>query len=322
MLGLPFLIAVAVVLVLRHSSRSRTLLALVAGATTLLAPALAVAQPAAAPAMGPPNSTLPPTVTGKGWWLPPDGSLDGWRTDQLITGTTWFVLVVFAVVVLWIVVAVLMGRRKSPAAPYPFHRPGVVVVAVCVVIIAAEDAALFVRSLTSLQKFSWGFAAADADPAAVRIQINAHQWVWEARYAGADGQFNTPDDIVVLNHLRVPAGARILFQLASTDVIHGFSLPNFRVKQDAVPGMINWLTFTTRHTGDYAIACQQHCGVGHYKMKGVLSVLPPDDYVAWVKRASALARRAYDPGDKPAHWGWSWERPRPGEARMGEGRRP
>src|SRR5205085_8846731 len=100
---------------------------------------------------------------------------------------------------------------------------------------------LFVRSLRDLSQATWAFAEADADPRTVRIEVNARQWVWEARYAGTDGRFGTPDDIVVTNHLRVPVGSKVLFQLASTDVIHGFSLPNFRVKQDAVPGMINWM---------------------------------------------------------------------------------
>jgi cytochrome c oxidase subunit 2 len=208
------------------------------------------------------------------------------------------------------VLAVILGRRSGAiASPRDFHKVGVVLVVLCVSIVAVEDGRLFLTSLSHLRQATWNFGEADGDPATVRIEVNARQWVWEARYAGIDGRFNTPDDIVVTNHLRVPLGATVLFQLASTDVIHGFSLPNFRVKQDAVPGMITWMRLTTRTPGDYAIACQQHCGVGHYKMKGVLSVLPRADYDAWVERASGLAKRGFDPGDRASQWGWEWKRP-------------
>ena len=69
------------------------------------------------------------------------------------------------------------------------------------------------------------------------------------RYAGPDGKFNTRDDIVTTNDMRVPVGVPVLLQLAASDVLHSFSLPNFRIKQDAVPGMINRLWFQAKETG-------------------------------------------------------------------------
>jgi cytochrome c oxidase subunit 2 len=100
----------------------------------------------------------------------------------------------------------------------------------------------------------------------------------------------------------------VIVQLGAVDVIHSFSLPNFRVKQDAVPGMVNRLWFQAKETGEYAIACQQHCGINHYLMKGVLEVMPEAEYDAWAEQASEAATRAHDPNDTRAHWGWEWRK--------------
>jgi cytochrome c oxidase subunit 2 len=140
----------------------------------------------------------------------------------------------------------------------------------------------------------------------VRIEVQAHQWAWNGRYPGPDGKFNTEDDVVTLNDLRVPVGVPVIVELASVDVIHSMNLPNFRVKRDAVPGDLTRLTFKARTPGEYEIACAQHCGPNHYKMRGVLTVLPMERYRDWLRVAEADARRGYDPEDAEAHWGWDW----------------
>jgi cytochrome c oxidase subunit 2 len=78
------------------------------------------------------------------------------------------------------------------------------------------------------------------------------------------------------------------------------------VKRDAVPGEITKLTFQARESGEFVISCAQHCGPNHYKMRGVLTVLPRERYQEWLAMAGALARAAYDPEDAEAHWGWEW----------------
>jgi cytochrome c oxidase subunit 2 len=101
-------------------------------------------------------------------------------------------------------------------------------------------------------------------------------------------------------------GRPVILQLASVDVIHSMYLPNFRVKQDAVPGMVTRLTFRAKDAGEFEIACAQHCGPNHYKMRGVLTVLPEEGYRDWLAATEADARRAYDPEDVEARWGWEW----------------
>jgi cytochrome c oxidase subunit 2 len=244
------------------------------------------------------------------WGLPHDASLYGWRVDWLMGTTTIFVTIMFAATVVWLAWACLRHGRKH-AAHYDrgSARPAVIqAVLLSAVIFAVVDGNLLVNGLSDIDDVFWNIDRANADPRAVRIEVNAHQWAWDARYAGPDGTFGTADDVVTLNDVRVPVGTPVVIQLGSTDVIHSFSLPNFRVKQDAVPGTINRLWFVAKETGAFDIACAQHCGVAHYKMRGRLTVLPPEGYAAWLAQATALATRAHDPEDKGAHWGWGWER--------------
>ena len=101
-----------------------------------------------------------------------------------------------------------------------------------VLIFAVVDGNLFINGLRDIDQAFWNFDAAEAHPQALRIQVNAHQWAWDFRYAGPDGKFNNQDDIVTTNDLRVPIGVPVVLQLAASDVLHSFSLPHFRVKQD------------------------------------------------------------------------------------------
>jgi cytochrome c oxidase subunit 2 len=244
------------------------------------------------------------------WGLPHDASLHGWRVDWLLGSTTVFVAVMFLATVVWIAWACLRhGRRHQALYDLGSARPAVVkALLLSLLIFGVVDGNLLINGLSDIDDVFWNIDRANADPRAVRIEVNAHQWAWDARYPGPDGSFGTADDVVTLNDVRVPVGVPVVIQLASTDVIHSFSLPNFRVKQDAVPGSINRLWFTAKETGQFDIACAQHCGVAHYKMRGQLTVLPPEGYAAWLEQSSQLARRAYDPEDKSGHWAWSWER--------------
>jgi cytochrome c oxidase subunit 2 len=242
--------------------------------------------------------------------MPPDASVDGHEVDSLIHFTLVAVTVIFVVAAAVLVWAMVRHRRAHPAWFTHGSRVTIgVVMGVAAVVLFAVDGTLFVTTVEDLREHLWNFAAAEERPGAVRVEITAHQWAWAIRYPGPDGLFGTPDDIVTLNDLRVPAGAQVVVQLASADVIHSLYLPNFRVKQDAVPGMVTRLTFAARDTGEYEIACAQHCGPNHYKMRGVLTVLPPAQFDEWLRTAAADARRAYDPDDAPAHWGWGWRPP-------------
>lgn len=247
------------------------------------------------------------------WNLPRNVAVDGWRIDWLMHITSVFVAAMFAVTVVWILWACIMHGRRHAAQHDRGNGKAQAIKAACLslLIFGVVDGNLLISGLVDLDDAFWNFDQANASPNVVRIEVNAHQWAWDARYPGPDGLFNTADDVVTLNDIRVPLRAPVVVELAATDVIHCFSLPNLRVKQDAVPGMITRLTFAAKETGQFDIACAQHCGVNHYKMRGQLTVMPPAQFARWADEASALSAAAFDPSDRAARWGWEWNRGHP-----------
>jgi cytochrome c oxidase subunit 2 len=242
-----------------------------------------------------------------GFGLPRDASVDGGRIDWLIHFTVLASTIIFVLVGGMLLYSLIRHGRRHSAAYAPGSKVSIGLAAGFVALVAVVvDGTLFLHTVVDMKRFFWNFAAAEEHPDVVRIEVQAHQWAWQARYPGPDKQFNTPDDAVTLNDIRVPLGAPVLVQLASRDVIHSFNLPHFRVKRDAVPGEITRLTFQARLPGEYEIACAQHCGPNHYKMRGVLTVLPPERYAEWLRVVEADGRRAHDPEDAEAHWGWAW----------------
>jgi cytochrome c oxidase subunit 2 len=249
-------------------------------------------------------------LEGHGWGMPHDASLDGWRIDDLINETSLYVILLFVIMVAWMLWACLQHGERHPARFDHGTSRGSITVAlgIAAAIFFVVDGRLLVNSILVWNHVFGNFAWAETQPGVVRIEINAHQWSWAARYPGPDGKFGTQDDIVTLNDVTVPQGVPVIFQVASIDVLHSFNIPNMRVKMDAVPGMINRVWFVAKETGQFDIGCAQHCGANHYKMRGVLTVLPRADWERWAKEASDNSSRAYDPEDKDAHWAWDWEK--------------
>lgn len=139
---------------------------------------------------------------------------------------------------------------------------------------------------------------------AVIIRVVAEQFAWNAHYPGADGAFGrtdvalvaidnplgldtrspqAEDDVTTINEIVVPIGRPVIVQLSAKDVIHSFGVPVMRVKQDAIPGMVIPVWFTPMRLGEYEIACSQLCGLGHYRMRGVLRVVEGSEYTEWVR---------------------------------------
>ena len=116
----------------------------------------------------------------------------------------------------------------------------------------------------------------------LQVEITAEQFAWNVRYPGADGKLNTPDDLTTINQLHLPVQQTVLIHLKSKDVIHSFFVPQFRMKQDAVPGLTTRLWLSATKAGQYEIACAELCGLGHYRMRGFLTLESPDDFARWV----------------------------------------
>jgi len=156
--------------------------------------------------------------------------------------------------------------------------------------------------LTFMSKGVWDEVRHTWPDSDVNLMVTASQFTWEVRYPGADGKFDTPDDVVLTNEMHVPVGKPVHIQLRSKDVIHSFFLPNMRLKQDAVPGLTIPVWFQATRTGDFEIACAELCGFGHYTMHGALTVHPAEEYKTWLEEAMKNANPANQaaPSDGPA----------------------
>jgi cytochrome c oxidase subunit 2 len=119
------------------------------------------------------------------------------------------------------------------------------------------------------------------------LAILAKQFEWHVSYPGADGRLGTPDDFSMRNQLHVPVNRAVVATLEAEDVIHSFFVPQFRVKQDAVPGMHIQVWFQPTKVGKYEIGCAELCGLGHYRMRGMVTVHSQEDYDRWVAAGPA-----------------------------------
>lgn len=141
------------------------------------------------------------------------------------------------------------------------------------------------------------------------VRVVAQQFQWNCHYPGPDGKFGPidvklmddqtnpiglnredpagKDDVWTINQLHLPVNKPVLIYLSSKDVIHSFSLPEMRVKQDIIPGMQIPISWTPTVTGDYEIACAQLCGLGHYRMRGYMTIHTPEAFQQWLGEKQA-----------------------------------
>ncbi|MBX7101623.1 MAG: cytochrome C oxidase subunit II [Myxococcaceae bacterium] len=250
--------------------------------------------------------------------LPRDISADGHLISDALRRGLVEQAVLLGVLVVWLVLALVRFRASHAARADRGDSPRQVLttLGVVAVIFLVVDGSLVTDAISATEGTLWNFAVPAADPDTVRVEVNAHQWAWDFRLAGPDGAFSTrdapsDDDVLAWNELVVPVDTPVHLQLTSTDVVHGFYVPNLLLKTDVVPGTVRQLWFRATQLGTFEIGCAQHCGVNHYKMRGELKVLPKAEYQAWLREASKVARLGADREDVGARWGWAWkERPR------------
>jgi cytochrome c oxidase subunit 2 len=250
--------------------------------------------------------------------LPALASAQGGQIDSLIGWTHVFMLILF---VGWggffAYTLVRFRRSRHPVANYTgvkSHTSSYLEIGVALV-----EGILLVGFSIPI----WA-ARVDHIPAeseALVVQVTAEQFAWNVHYAGPDGVFGrtdiklldlqanplgldrsdpaAKDDITTLNQLYLPVNKPIIVRLRSKDVIHSFNVPEFRVKQDAIPGFTIPVWFvpdvTTAEmrsrTGNaefqYEIACAQLCGLGHYRMRGYINVLNTGEFQKWMEAEEA-----------------------------------
>ena len=128
----------------------------------------------------------------------------------------------------------------------------------------------------------WYNVKQDLPEADMTIRVVSQQWAWSFVHPGPDGELDTEDDIKTVDDLNLVVGKTYHWKLESRDVLHSFSIPVFRLKQDAIPGreITGW--FKPTKTGTYDIQCAEMCGIGHGIMNARIVIRSPEDHAAWV----------------------------------------
>ncbi len=133
-----------------------------------------------------------------------------------------------------------------------------------------------------LLTFVWGallyFRIYDPPTNAMNIYVVGKQWMWKAEHPGGQHEINA---------LHVPAGQNVQLTMISQDVFHSFSIPDFRVKREVIPGRYSTVWFNATTPGVYHLFCTQYCGTQHSGMIGEVTVLTPDDYKKWLAESTS-----------------------------------
>lgn len=240
------------------------------------------------------------------WLKMPDGaSAHAGDVDQIMVLVHWLMLVLFVGWSLFLGYVLIRFRgRSNPVASYhgmqgswsSWIEGG---------ILAAEVVLL---AFFSIPVWSARVDAFPSERDSTVVRVLAEQFAWNVHYPGADKKFGRTDiallgpdnpvgldrtdlaardDLTTINQLHLPVDRPVIVYLSSKDVLHSFTLPQMRVKQDAVPGIVQPVWFTPTETGQWEILCSQLCGVAHYRMVGSYTIQEQADFDAWLAKEAA-----------------------------------
>jgi len=200
--------------------------------------------------------------------LPEAASAEAGRTDALFFALTAASAFITGVVLFLVFYAFLTRHRVKPQASGPRQERRNWFL---------EGGWILATLAVFLFFFAWGaklyIDLNQPRPNPVEIGVVARQWMWEFHY---------PNGYRSHNELVVPAGEPVRLSMVSEDVIHSLFVPAFRMKQDVLPGRYRQMRFTPTRSGAYHLFCNEYCGTWHPSMRGVVRVLPPDEWSEWL----------------------------------------
>jgi len=208
-------------------------------------------------------------------WLPPGVSTYSGEIDWLFYLIYYVTTITFFVVQITLLVFAFR-YRYNPNRRATYSHGNTTLEIIWTIIPALMLAALAIMSRTTWANIKWR-----QPPSDFNVWLTAKQFNWEIAYAGPDGKLGTEDDVIMDNDLHVPVNKTVRITLRSKDVIHSFFVPNFRLKQDAVPGREIPVWFKAIKAGKYEAPCAELCGFGHSGMKGWVFVHEQAEYDAW-----------------------------------------
>ena len=225
-----------------------------------------------------------------GWWLPESISTYSDSIDHLF----YIILIITSVVFFGVQIVLILflfryRYKKGAKAHYTHGNDRLEVIWTAIPAIILVFLAFYGQGV-------WDLVKKDIPQGenVVSVRIQAEQFAWNVQYPGADGEFDTEDDIKTINQLHIPIGKPVKATLTSIEkedkpaVLHSFFLPEFRLKQDIVPGMAIDVWFEAIRTGKYEIACAEFCGLGHYRMKGFLNIHSEKGFEAWLNEQAPV----------------------------------
>jgi len=233
-------------------------------------------------------------------WLPINISTHGADIDRLIFVVHIFMLALFVGWGVYLIYCLINFRERagheSDLHVKHFKLPtyiegAILLIEVCLLVFVSSPI--------------WGRVKNEFPPEkdALVVRVVAEQFAWNIHYPGKDGKFgkttsekmdgtnpvgidrddpDAKDDIITINQFHIPVNKPVIVRLVSKDVIHDFSIPVMRVKQDIIPGIEIPIHFEANQTGEFEIACAQLCGLGHYRMRGSFVVETPEAFAAWM----------------------------------------
>jgi len=238
------------------------------------------------------------------WWFTPIASNWG-MIDTTVNITFWVTGTVFVLINLFLAYCILKFRHK-PGQKAHYEPENKKLETWLTAITAVGVAAMLAPGL-----FVWAQFVNVPDDAH-EVEAVGQQWHWSFRYPGADGEFGQvdpflisldnpfgmdpddprgQDDVLIANsqmHLPIDAPVKIL--LRSKDVLHNYTVPQFRVKMDMVPGMVSYLWLTPTRIGTYEILCEELCGMAHHTMRGKVVVGTAEEFDTWLATQPTYAQ--------------------------------
>ncbi|HEY3972277.1 MAG TPA: cytochrome c oxidase subunit II [Candidatus Sulfotelmatobacter sp.] len=244
----------------------------------------------------------------KTWWLPVGAAASTGFIDGQFALTFILMGVVFLAAQLGLGYIVWKYRETPSSPPVSYSHGNTMLEGVWTLLTAV----LFI-GLNLMGSNVWASQRFDREVPAddVKVEVTGMQFAWYFRYPGPDGKFgktspnlmdpsaggeaavglsnNDPaaKDDVVTGTMFLPVNREVDVSLRAVDVIHSFFVPQLRFKQDAVPGLNIHMHFTPTAIGEYEIACAELCGLGHYKMHGMVHVVSQEDYDKWLAAREA-----------------------------------
>jgi cytochrome c oxidase subunit 2 len=227
------------------------------------------------------------------WPMPADASAHGPALDHHLLLNLWIALTLLTLAHLILLAGLLASRHPAQKNLWLIEYLPLIALAILFAFLTIKAERLWAATRYT-----------GASPTALQVEVTGVQFAWYFRYPGPDATFgitrsqlaapgegnplgldptdpHSADDEVT-SELVLPTNREVDLRLNAQDVIHGFSIPELRLKQNAIPGQTIHIHFTPTTPGTYAILCTQLCGLGHYRMNATLRIVSPAEFATWL----------------------------------------